>query len=307
MIGYIFLFATVLIGVSKGYCGKKTSDYVTGITDGLILQAIRLFLCVVIGIILFAFSNTPFNVDITILIISLLNGIANAAFLLSWLFAVKSGAYLFVDICLTTGGILLPCICGALFFDSKITLIQYVGIAIMILAVLVMNSYNSTVTQKKISFGNILLLICVAVSNGLMGVCEKFFAHHISINNTNCDLSVFSLLTFLFACIILLFTLIVVCKKNKTSVKICVQKFPFKKLWIYLILIALFLFFNTYLTTLTNTYIKNTVLIYPLKFGSNLILSAIMASIIFKEKMNFKSVFGMILITISIIFINVLR
>ena len=65
-------------------------------------------------------------------------------------------------------------------------------------------------------------------------------------------------------------------------------------------------FFNTYLTTLANTYINNTVLIYPLKFGSNLILSAIMASLIFKEKMNFKSIFGMILITISIVLINVL-
>lgn len=304
--GYIFLFATVLIGVLKGYCGKKTSEYVNGITDGLILQAIRLILCVIIGIGLFAFSNTPSQLDTTILLISFLNGLANALFLISWLFAVKSGAYLFVDICLTAGGILLPCICGALFFGGKITLIQYIGIAIMILAVLVMNGYNSSVTKSKISFSNIMLLVCVAISNGLMGVCEKFFAHHISINNINCDLSVFSLLTFLFACTILLFTLIFVCNKNKTSVKICVQKFPFKKLWIYLILIALFLFFNTYLTTLTNTYIKNTVLIYPLKFGSNLILSAIMASLIFREKTNFKSIFGMMLITISIVFINVL-
>ena len=151
-----------------------------------------------------------------------------------------------------------------------------------------------------------MLLVCVAISNGLMGVCEKFFAHHISTTNTNCDLSFFSLLTFLFACIILLFALVFVCKKNKASINSCVQKFPFKKLWIYLILIALFLFFNTYLTTLTNTYINNTVLIYPLKFGSNLILSAIMASLIFKEKMNFKSIFGLMLITISILFINVL-
>lgn len=304
--GYIFLFIAVFTGVAKGYCGKKTSEYVNGITDGLILQAIRLILCVIIGIGLFAFSNTPSQLDTTILLISFLNGLANALFLISWLFAVKSGAYLFVDICLTAGGILLPCICGALFFGGKITLIQYIGIAIMILAVLVMNSYNSSVTKSKISFSNIMLLVCVAISNGLMGVCEKFFAHHISINNINCDLSVFSLLTFLFACIILLFTLIFVCNKNKTSVKICVQKFPFKKLWIYLILIALFLFFNTYLTTLTNTYIKNTVLIYPLKFGSNLILSAIMASLIFREKTNFKSIFGMMLITISIVFINVL-
>ena len=100
--------------------------------------------------------------------------------------------------------------------------------------------------------------------------------------------------------------LIILCKATKSSIKIRAQNFPFKKLWIYLILISAFLFFNTYLTTLTNTYIENTVLIYPLKFGSNLILSAIMATVIFKERTNIRSIIGMILITASIIFINVL-
>lgn len=306
MIGYILLFTTVLIGVSKGYCGKKTSEYVNGITDGLILQATRLILCVIIGISIFAFSNTSSQLNATILFIALLNGAANAIFLLSWLFSVKSGAYLFVDICLTAGGIIIPCICGPLFFDGRITLLQYIGIIIMLLAVLVMNSYNSSITNKKMSTGNILLLLCVAISNGLIGVSEKFFAHYISVQNINCDLSLFSLLTFLFASIILLVALILVSKKQKSSIISSLKSFPFKNLWIYLILIAAFLFFNTYLTTLTNQYIDNTVLIYPLKFGSNLILSAIMAAVLFKEKINSRSILGMTLISISILLINVL-
>ncbi len=306
MTGYIFLFLTVLIGVSKGYCGKKTSEFVNGITDGLILQATRLVLCVIIGICLFAFSNNTSQIDATILFISLLNGIANATFLLSWLFAVKSGAYLFVDICLTSGGILIPCVCGALFFEGKITAVQYIGILIMIIAVITMNSYNSTITKKKLSIGNSLLLLCVAVSNGLMGVSEKFFAYYTTNNNIFCGLSTFSLLTFLFACILLVIALFFVCKKQKSSMKSCLKLFPYKKLWVYLILIATFLFFNTYLTTLTNTYIDNTVLIYPLKFGSNLILSAIMAAVVFKEKPNIRSIIGIILITISILLINVI-
>lgn len=306
MTGYIFLFLAVLTSVAKGFCGKKTSQHVTGITDGLILQATRLVLCVVIGVCLFAFSGNTSNIDYNILLISLLNGVANAVFLLSWLFAIKSGAYLFVDICLTAGGILIPCVCGRLFFGGKITLLQYVGILIMLIAVLVMNSYNASITKKQISFMNTLLLLCVALSNGLIGVSEKLFAHYTANNNIVCDLSVFSLLTFLFACIILFVSLIFVCKKQKTTIKASFKSFPFNKLWIYLILIAAFLFFNTYLTTLTNTYINNTILIYPLKFGSNLILSAIMAAVIFKEKPNTKSILGMILITISILFINVL-
>ncbi len=107
MTGYIFLFLTVLIGVSKGYCGKKTSEYINNITDGLILQTIRLILCVIIGVCLFLFSNNQPQINNIILLISFLNGIANATFLISWLFAIQSGAYLFVDICLTAGILIL--------------------------------------------------------------------------------------------------------------------------------------------------------------------------------------------------------
>lgn len=306
MVGYLFLFIAVLTGVAKGYCGKKTSEYISSITDCLIMQSSRLILCVIIGLCLFLFSGTQTNIDSTILLISIFNGIANAAFLLSWIFAVKSGAYLFVDICLTAGGILLPCLCDALFLGGIITPIQYLGIVIMFFAVLAMNSYNSTVTKRKITVGNILLLSCVAISNGLMGFCAKLFAYHKERINFNCDLSVFSLLTFLFACVFMLIALPIICKIQKTKINDCIKSFPYKKLWIYLIFIALFLFFNSYLTTLTNTYIKNTVLIYPLQFGSNLILSAVMAAIVFKEKINFRSILGMILITLSIILINVI-
>ena len=306
MTGYILLFLAVLTGVSKGYCGKKTSEYVNDITDGLILQTSRLLLCLVIGICLIFISKDTFYVNNVILFISLINGIANALFLISWLFTIKSGAYLFVDICLTAGGILLPCICGAVFFGSTITPIQYVGIVIIIFAVLVMNNYNSTVTKKKVSFGNILLLLVVASTNGLMGLCEKWFAYYTSNSNTKGNLSSFSITTFFFAVIVLQIMLCIVCKKEKKNILNCVKDFPYKKLWIYIILIAIFLFFNTYLTTLANTFIHNTVLIYPLKFGSNLILSAIMAAVVFKEKINRYSILGMILISISIIFINIL-
>ena len=306
MLGYVFLFITVLIGVSKVYCGKKSSQFVTGITDGLILQAIRVLLCVVIGGFLFLFSNESIQVNTTILFISFLNGLSNAAFLLSWLFAVRSGAYLFVDVCLTAGGILIPCFSGAMFFGGSITPIQYVGIFIMMVAVWVMCGYNAAITKQKLSLANVLLLLCVALTNGLIGFCEKFYAHYTKNANVSCSTSFFGVLTFVFAALVLIVSLPIVCKKMNCTIRRSIKIFPYKQLWIYLILIAAFLYFYTYFSTLTNTYINNTVLIYPLKFGSNLLLSAVMATVFFKEKINLRSIIGMILITTSIILINVI-
>ena len=306
MIGYTFLFITVLIGVSKGYCGKKTSELINSITDGLLLQSVRVLLCVLIGGLLFLFTGDTAQIDFIVLLISILNGAANAIFLLSWLFAVRSGAYLFVDVCLTAGGILIPSISGALFFGGTITPTQYIGVFIMITAVIVMCGYNNTITNKKMTVSNVLLLLCGALSNGLMGFCEKYFAHHTKFANLDCSTSIFSLLTFVFAAVILIVLLPFVCKKLNSTVKQSFKAFPFKQLWVYIILIAAFLYFNTYFATLTNAYIDNTVLIYPLKFGSNLLLSAVMAAIFFKEKINLRSVVGMILITVSIILINII-
>lgn len=306
MTGYIFLFTTVLIGVSKGYCGKKTSDIITSITDGLILQSVRVLLCVVIGGLLFLLTGDTAQIDQIILLISFLSGASNAIFLLSWLYAVRSGACLFVDICLTAGGILAPCFGGAIFFDGTISPIQYIGIFIMMIAIFVMCGYNTSVTKKKMSIQNILLLLCLALSNGLMGFCEKFFIHHTQSVGSLCSTSFFGLLTFAFAAAILIISLPIVCKKINVTVKESFNNFPFKQFWIYIILIAAFLYFNTYFGTLTNAYIDNTVLIYPLKFGSNLLLSAVMAAIFFKEKTNIRSIIGMMLITVSIVFTNVL-
>ncbi len=270
------------------------------------MQSIRVLLCVLIGALLFLFTGNTAQVDFIVLFISFLNGAANAIFLLSWLFAVRSGAYLFVDMCLTAGGILVPCFGDAIFFGGTITLTQHIGIFIMMVAILVMCGYNTAITNKKMSLSNVLLLLSVALSNGLMGFCEKYFAHHTQTTNIDCSTSFFGLLTFAFAAIILIISLPLVSKKANRTVKQSFKAFPFKQLWVYIILIAAFLYFNTYFGTLTNAYINNTVLIYPLKFGSNLLLSAIMAAIFFKEKINLRSVIGMILITASILFINVI-
>ena len=46
--GYLFLAISLLAGITKGYCGKKTSGYVNGYSGAMLANFVRMFFCIVI-------------------------------------------------------------------------------------------------------------------------------------------------------------------------------------------------------------------------------------------------------------------
>ena len=49
MLGYVFLSLALLAGVTKGYCGKRTSGYVCRYRDASLANLVRMALCIAIG------------------------------------------------------------------------------------------------------------------------------------------------------------------------------------------------------------------------------------------------------------------
>lgn len=305
VIGYLFLFLAVFMGALRGYCGKKTSGIIANVTDGLFLHAFRMLLCVGIGAVLLLFSSAPAQIDGTVLWIALLSGVCNAFFMLGWLFSVRSGAYLLVDMCSAAGGILLPCFCGILWLGETVSGLQVIGVVLMLAAVYVMCGYNNSVKSSGLSRGALWLLLSVALTSGGLSFAEKLFMRHVQWTGLACDTSTFSLLTFAFSALVLFLAVAAVCKRTGQPVAAALRDFPLKRLWLYVVVMAAAMFLNTYLGVLTNAYITDTVLIYPLKFGSNLVLAAIMAAVLFGERINWRSLLGMVLVTASILCINV--
>ena len=46
--GYVFLALALIAGATKGYCGKKTSGFVSGFRDSMLANMIRMLLCIAI-------------------------------------------------------------------------------------------------------------------------------------------------------------------------------------------------------------------------------------------------------------------
>lgn len=297
MTGYVFLAVALLCGSVKGYCGKKTSGYVNEYKDAMLANSIRMILCTIIGLVTVAVGGgiSQLRVDGATLWISLLSAVANSAFVVLWLVAVKSGAYMMLDV-FSMLGALIPLVGCALLFQEAIRLHHVVGFAILLIAVFIMCSYNNSI-KTKMTLLSLVLLIGCGVSSGLQSFSQKLFVK-LSIGTSA---TVFNFYTYLFSTVLLgiCFFAFSARAKNTETVQV-------KPIFGYISVMAVCLFLNSYFLTLAADHLTSAQL-YPLQQGCALLLSTAMSAVFFKEKLTVKAVVGIVLAFIALIVMNVLN
>lgn len=295
--GYLFLIVASILGIIKGYCGKRVSTRISKTTDAIFSNLFRMLLCSAIGVISIIISDgfLTFNIGYTGLIISILSGISNAAFVVSWLFAVKYGAYMMVDVFLSLG-LSVPIALCAIIFNEKIDWNHYLGFVLLIVSVIILCSYNNNIKGKLTPKLTILLLLC-SLSSGFSSFSQKWFVKYSGGNLV----SSFNFYTYLVASLVL-FICYVLSNKEKQKQE---NSFKIKSVIAYIFVMSVALFFNSYLLTLAASILPAIVL-YPLSTGLSLTLSAAMSSVVYKEKLSTKCIIGIILAFISLTIINLL-
>lgn len=295
--GYIFLLIALFAGATKGYCGKKTSNYVNEYKDAMLANSVRMALCILIGLGTVAAGTggiSALAVNRTTLLITLLSGTANAAFLVLWLLAVKKGAYMMLDVfCMI--GILIPIIGCAALFGEQISINHIIGFAILLAAVCIMCSYNNSI-KTKITFSSLILLLLCGVTNGLCDFSQKLFVKM----SADVPISVFNFYTYAFSAVILICCYFFFAHKSESK-----EPMNFKPLMIYIPIMSVCLFLYSYFKTLAAGYLPSAQL-YPLAQSGALILSSIMSAVFFGEKLTAKCIAGIAMSFAALIIINVL-
>jgi len=294
--GYLFLLISLFAGATKGYCGKKTSGYTATIGNAVFANTIRMFLCIFIGFVLIL-ATEDLRILIpspTLLLISALSGISSAIFVVSWLISVKKSAYMMLDIFLMLG-VLLPLTGSSIFFGESVKLTQWVGIGVLFVAVVIMCSYNNTI-KAKLTIPSLLLLLLCGIANGVADFSQKLFTKCIPAGSA----AAFNFYTYVFAALVLVITYAVTRKRAPDG-----EKADIKKIFGYVLIMAICLFANSYFKTLAAGYLS-AVLLYPLSQGCALILSAIMSAALFKERLTPKAIIGMITAFAGLLIINLL-
>ena len=299
MIGYLFLGIALIAGAAKGYCGKRISGKITTLSDSVLANTGRMLLCMIIGFLLVLVQDGPsaLAVDRATLWTSLLGGVCSALFVISWLFAVKQSAYMMVEVFLLLGA-MIPISLSALLFDERIRLIQGIGIAILLIAVYIMSTYNTSI-KGKMSVKATIPLVVAGIANGSADLSQKMFSRL----GGNDSASAFNLYTYIFSAAVLLVFYLFLCIKNKKRQERACDLNIFRHTWGFILMMAICLFMNSYFKTLSAAHITATQL-YPLNQGASVVLSLLMSAIFFKEKINVKSVLGICLAFVALLLIN---
>lgn len=282
--GYVFLASALVAGSVKGYCGKKTSGFVAEYKDAMLTNFIRMVMCIIIGFLMLVFSSSVslLAVDVSVLLITLLSGVTTSVFVVAWLICVRRGAYMMLDVFLMLG-VMVPLLLSSALFDEKIKLTQWIGLAILFVAVLIMCSYNNQI-KEKMSIASIALLVLCGVANGLTDFSQKLFVKTVP----NGSAAVFNFYTYVFsAAVLLVFYLLARAKgqKGQKGEELAV----IKSVGLYVCVMSLCLFLNSYFKTLAAGILPSAIL-YPLSQGASLILSSFMSAFLFKERLTAKCI-----------------
>ena len=131
---YLVVFAALMFNSLKGYNGKKVSIAATRAEDPYYFSTVRMGMCMLIGLAILLLGGASLRIDVGMLAICLLAGVANVAFLVAWMMAVKYNPMVTVDVTMTTGSI-IPAVLCLIFFGEVISLPKLVGFALIIIMV----------------------------------------------------------------------------------------------------------------------------------------------------------------------------
>lgn len=297
--GYLFLLLALLSGSAKGYCGKRTSGYVREYKDAMFTNFIRMVFCVIISLILLSVRGelSLLKADRSEILITMLSGVTTSVFVVAWLISVRRGAYMMLDVFLMLG-VTVPLLLSSALFGETIRPNQWIGLAILFVAVMIMCSYNNQI-KEKMSVSSLILLIICGVANGLTDFSQKMFVK----NSADGNVAVFNFYTYVFSAAVLLIFYAAAKLRDKSGSSS--ETDVMRRVGLYVLIMSVCLFANSYFKTLAAGILPSAKL-YPLNQGASLILSSFMSMIFFKEKMTGKCIIGIILSFIALLVINLL-
>ncbi len=292
--GYLFLSISLFAGAAKGFCGKKTSGYTTDYRDAVLVNVIRMLFCIAIGFVFVLFDGgvKSLAANARILPYAALAGVTTSVFAVTWLLSVRRGAYMLVDVSLMCG-ILVPVIGCLIFLEEKVTWQDYVGMALLIAAVVCMCIYNNR-TKAKLTVATVVLLLICGVCSGLTDFSQKLY-----VGEGGTAVAAFNFYTYVFAALTLLAFFLFTARVKKSEP----GAFPLRRVMPFVAIMALCMFAASYFQTLAAGHLPGATL-YPLARGVALMLSAVMSWIFFREKPTVGSIIGMCLAFAGLIVMN---
>lgn len=289
MIGYILIVFATLCGNAKGFAGKKSSDALTTLSHKLYFGAVRTGACALLGLCIWLCEGAIYQVGLDAVLISVVSGLSQGICMLVWITAVRSSAYVKLDI-FCQAGMVIPCIFAAPLLGETVSVWQYIALGVLVVAICLVSDRGKT-SSGKMKPWDLFLLLVVWVTSGLNSLTIKLYANIVE----DCE-SFFNLITFAVAALFF-FAFFVLGKKEGK------MKLPKVHYFLYMPIMVVALYLYTFLQVEAAKYL-DAMIMFPLQTVLGLFVSALMAVLLFKEKLTAKNIVGMVLSAASIVTMN---
>lgn len=271
---------------------KRTSIMVQGVGETLRFSGTRQCISAVLALGLILIGGSGIKINSTTILLSVLSGLMLTASTSCSLYAMKTGMVSLVSL-FGTAGMIIPCLAGVFMFDTPIAPMQWLGFGLFMVASYLM-IMGSKATVKGFSIKTFVMLIAVMVAEGFTMLSQQMFTQYVPDGNV----SVFSFLSFGILGISTLVLLPVVNKNSQTKMR----PMP-KSLVIYGVILATAVLIINQLATLATALVPPVILFTFINGGST-VIAAIVAAVVYKEKLTVRSSAGIILGILSFVIIK---
>lgn len=298
--GYLFLSAALLSGVTKAFCGKKTSGIITGVQDSMMVSFLRMVFCILIGgaVMLAQTGTLTAPAGEGAMLIAVLSGLLTAVFVVSWMLAAKHLPLMLVEIFLTVS-VLVTVLLSFFVFGETVSARQIVGLALLPIAVALMCMRGKGSAQKRLSFPALLLLLVSASSSACIDFLQKYYMKTVPSPSA----STLQFYAYIFAAVGLLVFFLLAFFVTKREEGSGTRRSVLARSVGLILIMSACLYANSYFKTEAAALLDASK-IYPLLQGGSLILNTLMATVAFKEKQTVRSLLGIALAFGSLLLIN---
>ena len=253
---------------------------------------------VFVSVATFLFGGCKFDPSWQTVLFGLLNACALLLYNITLIKATSLGSYAIANLSLLSGGILIPLLESVLIFGGSLKGIQYFGIFLMLAAFSFLNADGLTKKKsEKASKTNRMFYVYCALLFLANGAYGAFFNAQQKILQ-EAERTEMIILTFLPSA---LMGLLLVLSKAKKAALSCFRQTRLSTLHLILCCISATVAINllVYIMSLVDVAVLFTV-----ENGGVLIMSALYATFLFKEKLTLPKIIGLIIAVVSMVLLG---
>lgn len=292
--GYLYLAISKFCGAAKMAAMKNCGNADDSMGTSVKVNAVRSGIILVVSVIVFAVSRAATADGVWI---AALSGVSNALNMLSWLVCATAVSLCIVETFVMIGSVVFPLALSPLLYaDETVSAAQWAGAGVILVAVVLFCVGRDVKFGKK---GIVWIAVCTLSSAGC-NVTAKLYA----VRAGSEYVAFFNLVTFVIVFAFFAVVAAITVLKNRKKTDSAADSEPAadsgraeekdpqpreffglpKRTYFRIVIAAVGMYATNYFMTLAAGALPSGVL-YPLSYGAGFVLTAIMDTVFFKQKL----------------------